>query len=125
MTFQTVCVAPQTLINDLDRSTGRYRDEVNLKTAIMSFINAVLSQGAGEVTTASSCLAVTSWSLESIRLCVFLTARPVWSSEFTCATSSSCWGSSRSSTSCACMKTPRWTGETRTEAWLCLPNEVV
>ncbi|MEE6494065.1 hypothetical protein FKM82_017011 [Ascaphus truei] len=37
----------QTLINDLDRSTGRYRDEVNLKTAIMSFINAVLSQGAG------------------------------------------------------------------------------
>uniref|UniRef100_A0A8C6NKH7 Dishevelled associated activator of morphogenesis 1b n=1 Tax=Nothobranchius furzeri TaxID=105023 RepID=A0A8C6NKH7_NOTFU len=38
----------QTLINDLDRSTGRYRDEVSLKTAIMSFINAVLSQGAGE-----------------------------------------------------------------------------
>ncbi|XP_061468430.1 disheveled-associated activator of morphogenesis 1 [Rhineura floridana] len=37
----------QTLINDLDRSTGRYRDEVSLKTAIMSFINAVLSQGAG------------------------------------------------------------------------------
>ncbi|XP_077443156.1 disheveled-associated activator of morphogenesis 1b isoform X1 [Stigmatopora argus] len=38
----------QTLVNDLDRSTGRYRDEVSLKTAIMSFINAVLSQGAGE-----------------------------------------------------------------------------
>uniref|UniRef100_A0A8D0CI59 Dishevelled associated activator of morphosis 1 n=1 Tax=Scleropages formosus TaxID=113540 RepID=A0A8D0CI59_SCLFO len=38
----------QTLLNDLDRSIGRYRDEVNLKTAIMSFINAVLSQGAGE-----------------------------------------------------------------------------
>uniref|UniRef100_A0A673BTX7 Dishevelled associated activator of morphogenesis 1b n=1 Tax=Sphaeramia orbicularis TaxID=375764 RepID=A0A673BTX7_9TELE len=38
----------QSLINELDRSTGRYRDEVNLKTAIMSFINAVLSQGAGE-----------------------------------------------------------------------------
>ncbi|XP_053553284.1 disheveled-associated activator of morphogenesis 1 isoform X2 [Bombina bombina] len=37
----------QTLVNDLDRSTGRYQDEVNLKTAIMSFINAVLSQGAG------------------------------------------------------------------------------
>ncbi|XP_063803453.1 disheveled-associated activator of morphogenesis 1 isoform X2 [Pseudophryne corroboree] len=37
----------QTLINDLDRSTGRYRDEVSLKTAIMSFINAVLSQGSG------------------------------------------------------------------------------
>ncbi|XP_056120384.1 disheveled-associated activator of morphogenesis 1b isoform X2 [Rhinichthys klamathensis goyatoka] len=38
----------QTLLNDLDKSTGRYRDEVSLKTAIMSFINAVLSQGAGE-----------------------------------------------------------------------------
>uniref|UniRef100_A0A3Q2DIZ7 Dishevelled associated activator of morphogenesis 1b n=1 Tax=Cyprinodon variegatus TaxID=28743 RepID=A0A3Q2DIZ7_CYPVA len=38
----------QSLINELDRSTGRYRDEVSLKTAIMSFINAVLSQGAGE-----------------------------------------------------------------------------
>uniref|UniRef100_A0A3B4AWS7 Uncharacterized protein n=1 Tax=Periophthalmus magnuspinnatus TaxID=409849 RepID=A0A3B4AWS7_9GOBI len=38
----------QSLINELDRNTGRYRDEVNLKTAIMSFINAVLSQGAGE-----------------------------------------------------------------------------
>uniref|UniRef100_A0A7N8X4D1 Dishevelled associated activator of morphogenesis 1a n=1 Tax=Mastacembelus armatus TaxID=205130 RepID=A0A7N8X4D1_9TELE len=38
----------QTLVTDLSRSTGRYRDEVNLKTAIMSFINAVLSQGAGE-----------------------------------------------------------------------------
>lgn len=42
-------VIPQTLINDLDRNTGRYRDEVSLKTAIMSFINAVLSQGTGEV----------------------------------------------------------------------------
>ncbi|KAF5898715.1 disheveled-associated activator of morphogenesis 1-like isoform X1, partial [Clarias magur] len=38
----------QSLVNELDRSTGRYRDEVNLKTAVMSFINAVLSQGAGE-----------------------------------------------------------------------------
>uniref|UniRef100_A0AAY4AH27 Dishevelled associated activator of morphogenesis 2 n=1 Tax=Denticeps clupeoides TaxID=299321 RepID=A0AAY4AH27_9TELE len=38
----------QTLMNELDRSTGRYRDEVNLKTAIMSFINAVLNAGAGE-----------------------------------------------------------------------------
>ena len=33
----------------MDKSTGRYRDEVSLKTAIMSFINAVLSQGAGVV----------------------------------------------------------------------------
>ncbi|XP_015427363.1 PREDICTED: disheveled-associated activator of morphogenesis 2 isoform X1 [Myotis davidii] len=38
----------QTLRNELDRSLGRYRDEVNLKTAIMSFINAVLNAGAGE-----------------------------------------------------------------------------
>ncbi|XP_031733727.1 disheveled-associated activator of morphogenesis 2-like isoform X3 [Anarrhichthys ocellatus] len=38
----------QMLLNELDKSTGRYRDEVNLKTAIMSFINAVLNAGAGE-----------------------------------------------------------------------------
>ncbi|OCT77490.1 disheveled-associated activator of morphogenesis 2 [Xenopus laevis] len=38
----------QTLLNELDRSIGKYRDEVNLKTAIMSFINAVLNAGAGE-----------------------------------------------------------------------------
>ncbi|EPQ19916.1 Disheveled-associated activator of morphogenesis 2 [Myotis brandtii] len=38
----------ETLLNELDRSLGRYRDEVNLKTAIMSFINAVLNAGAGE-----------------------------------------------------------------------------
>lgn len=49
LTSELTYLLPQTLINDLDRSTGRYRDEVNLKTAIMSFINAVLSQGAGEV----------------------------------------------------------------------------
>ncbi|KAJ8346130.1 hypothetical protein SKAU_G00303230 [Synaphobranchus kaupii] len=38
----------QTLLNELDRSTGHYRDEVNLKTAIISFINAMLNAGAGE-----------------------------------------------------------------------------
>ncbi|XP_072154461.1 disheveled-associated activator of morphogenesis 1 isoform X3 [Bemisia tabaci] len=38
----------QGIINDLDRSTGIYREEVNLKTAIMSFINAVLSYGPGQ-----------------------------------------------------------------------------
>lgn len=37
----------QTLINDLDRSTGAYKDEFNLKIAIMSFINAALRYGAG------------------------------------------------------------------------------
>jgi len=35
-------------VNDLDRSTGIYRDEVNLKTAIMSFVNAVLNYGPGQ-----------------------------------------------------------------------------
>ena len=39
----------QNLLTDLDRSTGRYREEISLKTAIMSLVNAVLSQGAGEV----------------------------------------------------------------------------
>ncbi|KAJ8986080.1 hypothetical protein NQ317_003374, partial [Molorchus minor] len=38
----------QSIINDLDRSTGIYRDEVNLKTAIMSFVNAVLNYGQGQ-----------------------------------------------------------------------------
>ncbi|XP_029317093.1 disheveled-associated activator of morphogenesis 1 [Cottoperca gobio] len=47
-TFASERTRFQTLLTDLDRSTGRYRDEVNLKTAIMSFVNAVLSQGAGE-----------------------------------------------------------------------------
>ena len=35
-------------MNDLDRSTGTYADDVSLKTAIMSFVNAVLSYGAGK-----------------------------------------------------------------------------
>ncbi|CAH0560759.1 unnamed protein product [Brassicogethes aeneus] len=38
----------QGIINDLDKSTGVYRDEVNLKTAIMSFVNAVLNYGLGQ-----------------------------------------------------------------------------
>ncbi|XP_068085675.1 disheveled-associated activator of morphogenesis 1 isoform X2 [Anabrus simplex] len=38
----------QGIVNDLDRSTGLYRDEVNLKTAIMSFVNAVLNYGPGQ-----------------------------------------------------------------------------
>ncbi|XP_064489611.1 disheveled-associated activator of morphogenesis 1-like isoform X2 [Ornithodoros turicata] len=37
----------QTVLNDLDRSTGVYKDEANLKTAIMSFINAILNYGPG------------------------------------------------------------------------------
>lgn len=39
----------QTLINDLDRSTGEYREDFVFKTAVMSFINAVLNYGAGQV----------------------------------------------------------------------------
>lgn len=38
----------QGIINDLDRDVGKYRDEVNLKTAIMSFINALLNYGLGQ-----------------------------------------------------------------------------
>lgn len=38
----------QGIVNDLDRSTGLYKDDVSLKTAIMSFINAVLSYGPGQ-----------------------------------------------------------------------------
>merc|ERR1719397_1029521 len=37
----------QGVINDLDKSLGRYKDDVSLKTTIMSFINAVLNYGAG------------------------------------------------------------------------------
>nr|XP_057933083.1 disheveled-associated activator of morphogenesis 1-like [Doryrhamphus excisus] len=47
-TFASERTRFQTLVTDLDRSTGRYRDEVSLKTAIMSLINALLSQGPGE-----------------------------------------------------------------------------
>ncbi|CAG7828896.1 unnamed protein product [Allacma fusca] len=38
----------QTIINDLDRSTGLYRTDISVKTAIMSFLNAVLSYGPGQ-----------------------------------------------------------------------------
>ena len=38
----------QGIINDLDRSTGQYRDDVNIKTALMSFINAIINYGPGQ-----------------------------------------------------------------------------
>lgn len=38
----------QTIVNDLDRSIGAYRDDVGLKTATMSFLNALLNYGPGE-----------------------------------------------------------------------------
>ncbi|XP_025103883.1 LOW QUALITY PROTEIN: disheveled-associated activator of morphogenesis 2-like [Pomacea canaliculata] len=38
----------QLLMCDLDRSTGKYREEIGLKTAIMSFINAALRYGPGQ-----------------------------------------------------------------------------
>lgn len=36
------------MINDLDKNRGDYHDEVNLKTAIMSFVNAMLNYGPGQ-----------------------------------------------------------------------------
>uniref|UniRef100_A0A8C4QTC2 GBD/FH3 domain-containing protein n=1 Tax=Eptatretus burgeri TaxID=7764 RepID=A0A8C4QTC2_EPTBU len=38
----------QNLMMELDQRTGRYHDDVALKTAIMSFMNAILSAGPGE-----------------------------------------------------------------------------
>lgn len=38
----------QGVVNELDRATGLYRDDLGVKTAIMSFVNAVLNYGAGE-----------------------------------------------------------------------------
>ena len=38
----------QGIINDLDRSTGEYRDDVHIKTALMSFINAIINYGPGQ-----------------------------------------------------------------------------
>lgn len=38
----------QTIMNDLDRTTGSYQNETNLKLAIMSLINALVNYGAGE-----------------------------------------------------------------------------
>jgi dishevelled associated activator of morphogenesis len=37
----------QTIICDLDKSTGGYKEDIGLKTAIMSFLNAILSYGPG------------------------------------------------------------------------------
>ena len=42
----------QSVMHDLDRSTGSHKDEFNLKIVIMSFVNASLRYGAGSV---SSC----------------------------------------------------------------------
>ena len=38
----------QGIMTDLDRSTGKYRDDVSLKTALMSFVNAILNYGPGQ-----------------------------------------------------------------------------
>ncbi|KMQ84125.1 disheveled-associated activator of morphogenesis 1, partial [Lasius niger] len=40
----------QCIINNLDKNFGIYKDNLSLKTAIMSFINAVLNYGPGQVT---------------------------------------------------------------------------
>lgn len=44
----TILPLEQTIVNDLDRSIGAYRDDVGLKTATMSFLNALLNYGPGE-----------------------------------------------------------------------------
>ncbi|KXJ72201.1 hypothetical protein RP20_CCG018647 [Aedes albopictus] len=46
--YATERVRFQGIVNDLSKSTGVYWDDVNLKTATMSFINAVLSYGSGQ-----------------------------------------------------------------------------
>ncbi|KAH8366596.1 hypothetical protein KR084_005605 [Drosophila pseudotakahashii] len=46
--FATERTRFQSIVNDLDRSTYGYRDNVNLKTALMSFVNAVLNYGPGQ-----------------------------------------------------------------------------
>src|SRR5687768_7521745 len=38
----------QTILLDLSRSTGPYRTNITLKTAIMSFLNAILNYGSAE-----------------------------------------------------------------------------
>ena len=48
----------QTVVNLLDSSIEDYRDEVSLKTAIMSFINAALKYGPGQVLNMASKTAV-------------------------------------------------------------------
>ncbi|KAK3092739.1 hypothetical protein FSP39_006760 [Pinctada imbricata] len=47
-TFSAERARFQGLVNDLDRSTGIYKEEVNLKTAIMSFFNSALRFGPGQ-----------------------------------------------------------------------------
>jgi dishevelled associated activator of morphogenesis len=46
--FNRVILFLKTIVNDLDRSVGAYRDDVGLKTATMSFLNALLNYGPGE-----------------------------------------------------------------------------
>ena len=58
----------QTLIIDLDRSNGVYRDEVGLKTAIMSFINAALKYGPGHVSIHVEFASITEINVSLIQL---------------------------------------------------------
>lgn len=53
---------------------GRYRDEVNLKTAIMSFINAVLNAGSGEVSVCAEFLLIS--------VVLKIDGRILWHNEF-------------------------------------------
>ncbi|UYV74721.1 DAAM2 [Cordylochernes scorpioides] len=38
----------QTLVTDLNQTTGDYREDIVLKTAILSFVNAIINYGAGQ-----------------------------------------------------------------------------
>ena len=48
----------QSVMHDLDRSTGSHKDEFNLKIVIMSFVNASLRYGAGSVSFGKSILSL-------------------------------------------------------------------
>ena len=49
-TITLLCIYLQSLIIDLDRSSGAdNEEEENLKMAVMSFINAAIKSGAGQV----------------------------------------------------------------------------
>ena len=71
----------QTVVLDLDRSTSVYREEVDLKTVVMSLLNALLCCGSGEV----CYLSVNEFLCKLDLIDCF---RTIWSLEFTYGMSS-------------------------------------
>jgi len=64
------CFCLQTLINDLSCDIGEYCDDViSIKTAIMSFVNAALKYGAGQV---CKNMCDDWWQTKSICSCILL-----------------------------------------------------